>query len=67
MMPARTEGMEEGTELECQLRLDETGEETGGISPAAEEAAQPPALVLGDNEPGGTTLVDARNGFNELS
>eukprot|EP00957_Ditylum_brightwellii_P145023 11045126-Ditylum_brightwellii.AAC.1 len=31
-----------------------------------EEGGEPARLVIGDG-PGGTMLVDARNGFNELS
>ena len=41
----------------------------GDIAMEAEHAAAPPAAPLhaGDEEPAGLTLVDARNGFNELS
>eukprot|EP00957_Ditylum_brightwellii_P122456 9337871-Ditylum_brightwellii.AAC.1 len=46
-------GMEEGEAMEVEPM-------------EAEEEEEPARLVLG-NGPGGTTLVDARNGFNKLS
>eukprot|EP00957_Ditylum_brightwellii_P157649 11999074-Ditylum_brightwellii.AAC.1 len=44
----------------------EEGEVLGVEPTEAEEEEEPARLVLG-NGPGGTTLVDARNGFNKLS
>ena len=40
------------------------GEEEGGGTPRALEALE---FLTQEAEPSGTTLVDARNGFNELS
>ena len=54
--------------LEMEMEVEEEegseGEEWGGGTQRALEALE---FLTQDAEPGGTTLVDARNGFNELS
>ena len=69
-MTVETEGTEEEVEeiLEPALGMEVNGEGEG------EEEGEETIRTLGyiefltqDTEPSGTTLVDARNGFNEMS
>ena len=59
---------EEGSESALGMEVEEVegreGEEEGGDTLRALEALE---LLTQDAEPSGTTLVDARNGFNKLS
>ena len=62
------EEAEEGTEVALEMVVEgdrgSEGEEGGGGTQRALEALE---LLTQEAEPSGTTLVDARNGFNELS
>ena len=56
--------MEEALSMEGVEDKESEGEEGGGGTQRALEALE---FLTQDAEPSGTTLVDARNGFNELS
>ena len=58
------EGMAEALEMEVERDRGSKGEEGGGGTQRALEALE---FLTQDAEPSGTTLVDAHNGFNELS
>ena len=59
-----TEGL--AATVETEVKEDRAGEieEEGGGTPRALGALE---FLTQEDEPSGTTLVDARNGFNELS
>ena len=59
-----TEGMAEALRMEGVEDEGSEGEEGGGGTQRALEALE---FLTQDVEPSGTTLVDARNGFNECS
>ena len=56
--------MDEGEEAEVKQDIAEA--EEGGLGKGL-LALEATGILTQDNEPGGTTLVDACNGFNELS
>ena len=60
------EEAEEGLTVALEVEVDRgnEGEEGGGRTQRSLEALE---LLTQEDEPSGTTLVDARNGFNELS
>ena len=58
------EGLAEALEMEVEGERGSEGEEGGGGTQRALEALE---FLTQEAEPSGTTLVDARNGFNELS
>ena len=58
------EGLEAALGMEVEEAEGRKGEEEGGGTPRALEALE---LLTEESEPSGTTFVDARNGFNELS
>ena len=59
-----TEGMTEALQLEGVEDEEREGEEGGGGTQRALEALE---FLTQEAEPSGNTLVDSRNGFNELS
>ena len=58
------EEMDEGEEAEVEQDIAEA--EEGGLGKGLLEL-EAAGILTQDDEPGGTTLVDAHNGFNELS
>ena len=56
--------MEEALGMEAEEEGESQGEEEGGGTQRAVEALE---FLTQEAEPSGTTLVDARNGFNKLS
>ena len=58
------EGLAEALEMEVEEEGASEGEEEGGGTQRALEALE---FLTQEADPSGTTLVDARNGFNELS
>ena len=58
------EGMAEALQMEIEEERDSEGGEEGGGTQRALEALE---FLTQEAEPSGTTLVDARNGFNDLS
>eukprot|EP00957_Ditylum_brightwellii_P132547 10108423-Ditylum_brightwellii.AAC.1 len=62
-MGAEDGGYVGGAEVEEAGEEEMAEEESGGDSEEAGSIVDSPCLSLGDG-PGGTTLVDARNGFN---
>ena len=57
-------GMAEALRMEGVEDEGSEGEEGGGVTQRALEALE---FLTQEEEPSGTTLVDVRNGFNELS
>ena len=58
------EGMAVALEMEAEVDRGSEGEEGGGGNQRALEALE---FLNQEADPSGTTLVDARNGFSELS
>ena len=58
------EGLAEVLEMAVEEEGASEGEEEGGGTQRALEALE---FLTQEEEPSGTTLVDARNGFNEMS
>ena len=58
------EGLAVALEVEVEVDRESEGEEGGGVTQRSLEALE---LLTQEAEPSGTTLVDACNGFNELS
>ena len=59
-----TEGLEAALAMEVEGDREREGEEEGGGTQRALGALE---FLTQEAKPSGTTLVDARNGFNELS